>query len=184
MNQSKGRPILLNSISIQAILEGRKTQTRRVLKFPSSPGWLQFVEHQSLKAVYPMPMGGWGFWDSDVGQDFLDRAYPNGQSGFCCPYGQNGDLLWARETWQLMVTRWDYDVEEAESIPKTIPQGGGMLIYKVDDPKAAKWWRPSIFMPRWASRIILSIVKTRIERLQAISETDAKAEGVAQNWIG
>jgi hypothetical protein len=80
------------------------------------------------------------------------------------PYGHPGDRLWVRETWN-----------------KTNPSGeSGSVFYRATDEKKYPdaIWRPSIFMPRWASRITLEIVSTRVERVQEISEAHAKAEGV------
>lgn len=85
-----------------------------------------------------------------------------------CPYGQPGDRLWVRETWGRR------------------PEGPGGIIYRAEwtledeQLEIRDWpWRPSIHMPRWASRITLEITETRVERLQAISKDDAKAEGIA-----
>lgn len=79
-----------------------------------------------------------------------------------CPYGKKGDRLWVRETWQ--------------GDPHDFA-GGITPIYAASDERTEAGWRPSIHMPRWASRITLEIVSVRLERLQAISEADAKAEG-------
>lgn len=77
-----------------------------------------------------------------------------------CPYGQPGERLWVRETWMY--------------------GQGSTPIYRADTPKAPEGqvWRPSIFMPRAASRILLEVVSVRVERLQDISNTDASNEGV------
>lgn len=80
-----------------------------------------------------------------------------------CPYGQPGDRLWVRETWCYV----------GEVVPEPIE-----CIYKATDPDWQGGWTPSIFMPRWASRITLEVVSVRVERVQNISEEDAKAEGV------
>lgn len=82
-----------------------------------------------------------------------------------CPYGQPGDRLWVREAW----ARDDED---------------GQLMYRADVGRdlCADAWRPSIHMPRWASRITLEVTAVRVERLQDISEADAQAEGVIPKW--
>jgi len=77
-----------------------------------------------------------------------------------CPFGETGDRLWVRETWG--------------------PRAGG-VVFRADegnDPPDGSRWRPSIHMPRWASRIVLEVTGVRVERLQDITEEDAKAEGV------
>jgi hypothetical protein len=107
-----------------------------------------------------------------------------------CPYGDPGDLLWVRETWQAIHVSFDpetglYDDFYApKTIPKDNPSNWWAVRYAATDPEANDnkedrgfSWRPSIFMPRWASRITLEIAAVRIERLQDISEDDAQAEG-------
>lgn len=127
----KERPIIFSGEMVRAILDGRKTQTRRAVK---------------------MRDGAQEYSVYDFRRD-------------CCPYGQPGDHLWVRETW----LEWT--------------EGGckETCMYKADDdPRAQNFgpWKSSLFMPRWASRITLEITKVRVERLQDISEEDAKAEGV------
>ena len=148
----KERPILFSAPMVRAILAGTKTQTRRVVK------------PQPRRVDCGVPFGDAPAWA---------RAEP-GSMVMRCPYGQPGDRLWARETW----ARDDED---------------GVLMYRADvgrDMNANAWeqgrlegapryrWRPSIHMPRWASRITLEITGVRVERLQDISEGDAIAEGV------
>src|SRR3990172_1502091 len=100
----------------------------------------------------PNANGRVGFLGFGCGAGFFGSRISEWSERFLLPVWAEWRFAMGARNLATDVTRWDYDVEEAESIPKTIPQGGGMLIYKVDDPKAAKWWRPSIFMPRWASR--------------------------------
>lgn len=84
----------------------------------------------------------------------------------CCPYGQPGDRLWVREAWMHV----EHDVQPVR--------------YRATNPSYAGRWRPSIHMPRWASRINLEITGIRVERLQDISETDAMAEGIQPELDG
>jgi hypothetical protein len=141
------RPIIFSDEMVRAILDGRKTQTRRVAKVTSEgcrPGLLT-------------PLAG-----------FVPRR-PEQHVEYC-PYGQPGDRLWVGETWR-------------QAYPQTSYSLG--LVYRADRAKALGMdeysqrheWRPSIHMPRWASRITLEITGVRIERLQEISEADARAEG-------
>lgn len=84
-----------------------------------------------------------------------------------CPYGKPGDRLWVRETWN------HYDLWTPG------PEGYGKAVYRAtDEPGKEVGWRPSIFMPRWASRINLEITNVRVERLNDISAEDVVAEGV------
>lgn len=155
---SNEKPILFKDDMIRAILEGRKCQTRRLLKpQPEQPGPGYYFDAYN---------GGpqWNWWDKDHRQHL-------GQI-FKCPYGKPGDRLWVRENFlQLMhgqVT--DGRVKYCASID---PRSTGT-------PKNdGYWWRkrPSIHMPRWASRITLEITDVRVERLQDISKEDAIAEG-------
>ncbi len=143
------RPILFSGPMVRALLEGRKTQTRRVVKWPTWAGPNQEVFVRDLQ-------GGRELWYCPDGE----RA-----SKFCCPYGQPGDLLWVRETCS--------------------PDWADKPVYKADGGSAREAgypaeprWRPSIHMPRWASRLTLRITDVRVERLQDISDEDARDEGV------
>jgi len=166
----KESPILFSTPMVKAILEGRKTQTRRVVKFSKdiAKAALQqaFLEH------------GYIF---NLGSDFL-----------LCPYGMPGDRLWVKETFYAL-GHWlfEYDGKEGKSVWSfnDCTEASGETYRYIDNPPArvakkrgkhfAEWYkRPSIFMPRKASRILLEVVNVRIERLQSISEQDAIAEGV------
>lgn len=156
MNQ---KPILFSAPMVLAILEGRKTQTRRVVTGKIALEWLQ-------------PGGFTPNFIADPGN-------------FLSPYGYSGDRLWVRETFKC---------EELD------PYGEDGVRYRADNafvmientPEASeRWgdayreggnWRPSIFMPRWASRITLEVVNVRVERVQKITRDDAKAEGVSPVW--
>jgi hypothetical protein len=148
---------------IRALLAGRKTQTRRPVK---------------LNVAGRVQRGGRQWHVED------------GSAVIACPYGKAGDLLWVKETYALMsVDGRRVSVARAERMPpgKTLAQtDGGLELIEVD-AETAEWcrtridcerWKPSIFMPRWASRITLRITEVRCERLQNISEEDAIAEGV------
>ena len=147
------RPILFKDEMVRAILDGRKTQTRRVMK--------------------PQPEGGLDF------TPFAPFGVVNGKGNpLICRHGQPGDRLWVRETWQHLhnegqkadqFEQWQQNSIDCfyladESSPNNKPMSGR--------------WRPSIHMPRWASRITLEITDVRVERLQDISNEDAVAEGI------
>lgn len=168
MEQIKERPILFSGEMARAILEGRKTVTRRVLKLKVKP-----QDYFEAKAIYPDGGGNWIAWETDEPglAEFTKKAYPNGE-GFPCPYGKPGDRLWVRETWR----------------PCKVPQHGDSqcVEYRATDYCKAghlttlnrTGWKPSIFMPRWASRLTLEITEVRVERLARISEADCLAEGI------
>lgn len=138
------RPILFSAPMVRAILEGRKTQTRRVVKGVDNDNRMR-----SKKIV-----------------THVMDAHKVG----LCPYGQPGDRLWVRETWGMRPVA-------AGHIDKPSKK---FVIYRADGFTSAipERWRPSIHMPRWASRITLEIVSVRVERLNEISEQDAMAEGI------
>src|SRR5690606_22458504 len=98
-----------------------------------------------------------------------------------CPYGHPGDRLWVRETWNARpVSEVDSGMYEAWAPYKAIPkqQPSNAWVYFEADGDEEGPWRPSIHMPRWASRITLEITGVRVERLQDISEADARREGL------
>ena len=142
----KERPILFSAPMVRALLDGSKTQTRRVIK--PQPDFVGAMGNPHVPWITKAP----GL------HVFLE-----------CPYGQPGDRLWVRETWQ---THGELDGITPRDLPNDL---------HIQHPATYDGWvskrRPSIFMPRWASRITLEIVSVRVERLQAISEADASAEG-------
>jgi hypothetical protein len=154
MKAMSERPILFSAPMVRAILDGRKTQTRRVMK--PQPSTVD-----DAGRWYRMKSGG---------ESLMTSAYP-------CPYGKPGDYLWVRETWCVHKS---YDSLNAARVYGAM---GGDVAYCVDylaTPRQEDFWgrgRPSIHMPRWASRITLRITDIRVERLQDISEADAQAEG-------
>lgn len=101
-----------------------------------------------------------------------------------CPYGVPGDWLWVREAWQLVRHSYNEELGAGDSdfwdgpIPKTKPRKGTYKVLYRADGEDNEPWRPSIHMPRWASRLTLELVDVRVERVQDISEGDVKAEGV------
>jgi len=155
-------PILFSGEMVQAILEGRKVQTRRVMR----------PQPRDANQHYSLPK--WEMWGG---------GYPDRGRLVTCPYGQPSDLLWVRETWAHWMTITD-DVK-AGDMP--IEDALESVLYKADFTdedwvglhEDYEWtFKPSIFMPRWASRITLEVVSVRVERVQDISEADAYAEGI------
>lgn len=155
----KELPILFSGPMVRALLEGRKTQTRRVLR-PQPHEDLANTVH------YDRATGG-AMWSSI-----------RGDHGVACPYGKPGDRLWVRETWMFSPVGKFALVDMP--IPKSLPENWTVLYQSTGDNviKPLKW-KPGIHMPRWASRITLEVVSVRVEQLQDISEEDAIAEGVA-----
>lgn len=165
----KERPILFSGPMVRAILDGRKTQTRRIVKgVPDSP-------IKSAKADFDVNGRDFGVWfHCGDGQPVSKHNYSQFNS---CPYGKPGDRLWVRETWACRD-----DVDPQTERDKALHY----MLYRAsysgnlgDEWHGYDQWRPSIHMPRWASRITLEIVSVRVERLQAISRDDAIAEGTS-----
>ncbi len=160
----KERPILFSAPMVRAVLKGSKTQTRRVWKLPRGCSW--YAGHGGEAAGMVQDDDGPAWWHVSEQR---------------CPYGQPGDRLWVREAWRAL-RRFD-------SMPPLDIEWRSMVAYEADTPtgdyrqaphgRMGKL-RPPIHMPRWASRITLEITGVRVERLQNISEADARAEGAPE----
>lgn len=154
----KERPILFNAEMVKAILSGRKTQTRRVVKFP-------------LRDVNM----GCELSGNELAGEVKAGDYRN------CPLGQPGDQLWVREaifpaplemqSEPPRKTLWNIAYRDGQQLVKLAPAAYNPTIYNYER------WTPSIHMPRWASRIDLLITSVRVERLNSLTNADAKAEG-------
>lgn len=180
---TRERPILFSGPMVRAILDGRKTMTRRVMSpqppagFESgdewAPGYYGLLQPlQNGEPMEPGPRDRWGVSDAD------------GEWGIWCPYGAPGDRLWVRESWY-------YDIPPHE-LPKARPDDfDDLSLYFRADGECCEQipecqcsdvgkpqWKPSIHLPRWASRITLVVESVRVERVQEISEADILAEGV------
>ena len=150
------RPILFNTAMVRAILDNRKTQTRR-----------------TIKNISVVPGIGYVFKGSDDAKDWISH----------CPYGKQGDQLWVRETWQGPLF-YDEIPEDWNSDKYKTPEychykaTGDSCDFTDSDDNFVERWQPSIHMPRWASRILLEVTNVRVERLNDISEYDAVYEGL------
>ncbi|HDZ0760539.1 TPA: hypothetical protein RRT58_000400 [Klebsiella pneumoniae] len=186
----KERGMIFNGEMVRAILDGRKTQTRRIMK----------------PQPEPCPRGG-HWWPSNVFKTMLhvEDEMQNGKGGWgglvgdACPFGAVGDRIWVRETWGVVSHAFSDDglmIDWVPDRPATaiheMPFGNGYYsgyaIYAADGDftwgdddgyeDGRSCWKPSIHMPKAASRILLEITDVRVERLNAISEEDARAEGI------
>lgn len=176
------RPAIFNAAMVRAILEDRKTQARRVVRpQPNKNGYWTHGKNCSCDdcgEVFSYTPERCRNCHCTV---FKRCEYPIAKCLSECPYGRVGDRLWVRETWAIRDCGSRVKITAGEITMKH------RLQYPATDKAPATnakgephWWnkRPSIHMPRWASRITLEITKVRVERLQDISEEDAKAEGV------
>jgi hypothetical protein len=151
----KEHPILFNDEMVRKILEGRKRETRRVIKARSK----HIPDPQKLL------LDGWKYRYAE-GAVFVNRGPGTTTWIFDCPYGEAGDRLWVREAWRY----------KAESLFSDNPE----VEYRASapNPRDGQDWKPSIHMPRWASRITLEVVEVQVERIQDISRASITAEGV------
>jgi hypothetical protein len=180
----KALPIPFTASMVRALLDGRKGQTRRLVKLPHM---------NPLGAWEPSTVGGGGSHLKD-GTPYAERPclwHTRAGDALVCPYGRVGDLLWVRESWRVG-KRWDATPPRdlpARKMTVMFAAGGsvggtGEGRYELDEsyPDTLPDWagklRPGMFIPRWASRLTLRITDVRVERLQNISEADAIAEGI------
>ncbi|OUY78126.1 hypothetical protein BLL03_05200 [Klebsiella pneumoniae] len=150
----KERGMIFNGEMVRALLSGRKTQTRRHIKWKQT----RFTEIGELEDGSKWP------WSEDA-EHACDFWHP-------CPFGAVGDRIWVRETWaRYNIDQNCHDIAYRATTPADWPEEGR--------------WRPSIHMPRWASRILLEITDVRVERVNAISPEDAESEGLERtNFTG
>lgn len=170
------RPILFSGAMVRAILEGRKTQTRLLAKLVNS-----ITDRHERICIRTFADGIWQLSRRAMHTPTLRERFL-----IECPYGKPGDRLWVRETWTF-VNMSSADGEVCVAYNADGPDLPNRPSIKVPESEITHLWevrdiwshrkRPSIFMPRWASRIILEITGVRVERLQDISEADARAEG-------
>ncbi|WP_404462193.1 hypothetical protein [Providencia rettgeri] len=165
----KERGIIFNSEMVRAILDGRKTQTRRIIN--PQP---ELTQKSGFK--WKGSLFGAGSDNRETNRNFAHKK---------CPCGNVGDRLWVRETWQGPLVGYAEadklfkDPEPYFKVENCVYKADGIAApeYTDCDDNLRQGWRPSSNMPRWASRITLEITDVRVERLQSISEEDAKAEG-------
>lgn len=177
------RPVLFNGEMVRAILAGRKTQTRRPVVPTSRDGRLSMIgdewrfvsSRDTFTGAIDYERGEW-CWQNrdDIKRVLVER----------CPLGQPGDRLWVRETWDADYPTVRYGADNMFRIIE-LEEHRQQLIKLFDTQRGE--WRPSIHMPRWASRITLEITDVRVQRVQEISEEDARSEGldsVPEQWRG
>jgi len=166
----KERPILFSGPMVNAIRDGRKTQTRRKVK-PQPPFGCSYAANGAMTHALCFadgPGGTIASWVPPTPKS-ADHRLP-------CPYGQPGDRLWVKETFKLNANLAGIRVTYREGLHECQVEFGSLPdSCQIPDDNH---WRPSLFMPRWASRILLEIAAVRVEWLQDIRDTDAINEGV------
>lgn len=166
----KERPIIFSGPMVRAVLEGRKTQTRGV------------ITPQPLDSWMSSPKADWSEYYKRVRfgmKKHLWIMHPTENREIVCPYGKPGDRLWVRENWQTTSIETKLGLNrgvkyQADGISMSFSRD---LVLSINN-RMSNGWKPSIHMPRWASRVTLEITNIRVERVQEIAGADAKAEGV------
>ena len=180
------KPILFSGEMVRAILDGRKTQTRRVVK-PMSKNQAEWLTPELINSVPhgEMIKGGWQMHHPRADTDYMGvHVEHDSPLGWVrCPYGQPGDLLWVRETHNIQQIERGWRVgyyadDSYAEIPMPYMQWHDVANDLSNYVSGAK--RRSIFMPRWASRITLRVLDVRVERVQRITDREARAEGVGE----
>ncbi|EPJ8630660.1 hypothetical protein WJB38_005075 [Klebsiella pneumoniae] len=158
------RGMIFNAEMVRALLDGRKTQTRRPIKWKQT----RFTEIGEREDGSKWP------WSEDA-EHTCDFWHP-------CPFGAVGDRIWVREAFRVHSRATDVAtlVYKASERNSWTEQTHRVPVAVCNKPATPEKWTPSLHMPRWASRILLEITDVRVERLNAINEHDAQAEGVAK----
>ena len=162
----KERGMIFNAEMVRALLDGRKTQTRRPIKWKQT----RFTEIGEREDGSKWP------WSEDA-EHACDFWHP-------CPFGAVGDRIWVRETWSSDFANYYpndrvwYAADNNRQLDIDMVDGVRGIYSPESDVHVPFRWHPSIHMPRWASRILLEITDVRVERLNAISQEDAQAEGM------
>lgn len=175
-------PILFSVKMVRAVLNGRKTQTRRLVNARHPITFIGSAGEEDDPSK-------WGyFFDGPDHNGYMvlgrghDDRHNHGSISIPCPYGVPGDRLWVRETWGLHAFGDETDWERGSIRGCTERELRGQydITYRADwgPIQEGCCWRPGIYMPRWASRITLESTAVRVQRLQDISDDDARAEGV------
>ncbi|HGF0160801.1 TPA: hypothetical protein ACGBXG_003774 [Klebsiella variicola] len=168
------RGMIFNGEMVRAILDGRKTQTRRVMNV--QPESNQFGLLHITSSTKRSDIGKYHWAESNATGNHVRSKL------FSCPFGAVGDRIWVRESFfpaplemqytPPRKTMWNIAYRDGVQMEKLAPAEYNPLIYNYER------WTPSIHMPRWASRILLEITDVRVERLRSMSQDDARAEGV------
>ncbi|EMS8649873.1 hypothetical protein V5C53_000372 [Klebsiella pneumoniae] len=158
----KERGMIFNGEMVRAILDGRKTQTRRPIKWKQT----RFTEIGEREDGSKWP------WSEDA-EHACDFWHP-------CPFGAVGDRIWVREAFRVHSRATDVAtlVYKASERNSWTEQTRRVPVAVCNKPATPEKWTPSLHMPRWASRILLEITGVRVERLRSMSQDDARAEGV------
>lgn len=172
------RGMILNGEMVRAILDGRKTQTRRIMKVqPESNqlGLLRITDSTKRSTI-----GKYHWSESNATGNHMRSKL------FSCPFGDVGDRIWVRETWSSDFANYYpndrvwYAADNNRRLDIEVVGGVRGIYSPESDVHVPFRWRPSIHMPLWASRILLEITNVGVQRLQSISPNDAAREGLVK----
>lgn len=166
------KPILFNTAMVQAILDGRKTTTRRIIKVNTD---LDFIGCSSTGGYFDTAAFGKGCYEKILDAKIIERVK--------APY-MPGDILYVRETWGISNPLGDFarNNRTAEYVYKAGYSKGERIPMAREQEKNLGVWKPSIHMPKVAARIFLKVTSARVERLQDITEEGIRAEGITEEW--
>ena len=166
------KPILFNTAMVQAILDGRKTTTRRIIKVNTD---LDFIGCSSTGGDFDAAAFGKGCYEKILDAKIIERVK--------APY-MPGDILYVRETWGISNPLGDFarNNRTAEYVYKAGYSKGERIPMAREQEKNLGVWKPSIHMPKVAARIFLKVTSARVERLQDITEEGIRAEGITEEW--
>ncbi|HCI5777223.1 TPA: hypothetical protein NPN96_001465 [Klebsiella quasipneumoniae subsp. quasipneumoniae] len=170
MTKITERGMIFNGEMVRALLDGRKTQTRRIVKGTDSA--VKFCKEWNINGEEVFVVLG-----------EKDHTGMNPVLGaISCPFGAVGNRIWVREAFRVHSRATDVAtlVYKASERNSWTEQTHRVPVAVCNKPATPEKWTPSLHMPRWASRILLEITDVRVERLNAINEHDAQAEGVAK----
>jgi hypothetical protein len=180
------RPIIFSAPMVRALLAGRKTQTRRLIKpQPISPQVREFRHVATVTAT------GQSVFNTMSTAGHPIPAMPGPPhcvtGEYVAPYGK-GDRLWVRESWCIngfksTATGPEHCYFAASDEVQAAHDGDGFTVFNKDGSERSPWLTP-IHMPRWASRLTLTVTDVRVQRLQDITEADARSEGVWRSTSG
>lgn len=168
MTKITERGMIFNGEMVRALLDGRKTQTRRIVK--GTDGAVKFCKEWNINGEEVFVVLG-----------EKDHTGMNPVLGaISCPFGAVGDRIWVREAFRVHSRATDVAtlVYKASERNSWTEQTRRVPVAVCNKPATPEKWTPSLHMPRWASRILLEITGVRVERLRSMSQDDARAEGV------
>lgn len=175
VHEPRERAVLFSAAMVRALLAGAKTQTRRQMSVQPHDGAEVVCDD-----FYPTVIAKNG--DEEPGPEVFGAWWSDGEEAIRCPYGKPGERLWVREAWRADIDFDDRPPRDIVEVAHVWYEADGGLSGIRGLSRQGKL-RPSMFMPRWACRLVLTLTSVRVERLTGISEADALAEGITHSTL-